>query len=259
MIGLRDIYDSYIGVLLIVKLFINKVLNKQKKVKIKGMSIKYLNEQSFFYEYQDIFHHEIYQPFERKDAGRIIDCGSYIGVSVLFFNKKYKNAQIISFEPDPAAFKTLKTNLKANKIKNVDLINAAVSDKNGITTFNAARDDGGSVFDNSGVKQIRVKSLKLSRYINEPIDILKLNVEGMECAVIKEIEAKLSHIKEIIIEYHNFGLLKSSLPKILSTLEKNNFNYLITDPANLRARLPVEFKKNYQYFNLIYARDKKQN
>jgi tRNA1(Val) A37 N6-methylase TrmN6 len=53
----------------------------------------------------------------------IIDCGSHIGISIMFFKKHYPDSTILSFEPDPDIFQLLKKNITINKLNNVTLIN----------------------------------------------------------------------------------------------------------------------------------------
>src|SRR6185295_11059488 len=84
--------------------------------------------------------------------------------------------------------------------------------------------------DRIGYDYIEVNSDKLSNYINQEIDFLKMDIEGSEIDVIRElsINQKMKYIKEATIEFHhNFPSRNSELGQFLSILEKNNFSYQI--------------------------------
>ena len=46
----------------------------------------------------------------------IIDCGSNVGVSVIYYKKKFPGAIITAIEPDPTIYKCLAVNLSQNNI-----------------------------------------------------------------------------------------------------------------------------------------------
>jgi len=52
-----------------------------------------------------------------KAPHRIIDCGSNIGLSLLFFKAVYPNSQVMAFEPEPNCFKVASENLKRNNLE----------------------------------------------------------------------------------------------------------------------------------------------
>ena len=51
--------------------------------------------------YEDIFINRVYEFEASRPDPRIIDCGSNIGMSVLYFKHVYPEARIVGFEPDP--------------------------------------------------------------------------------------------------------------------------------------------------------------
>src|SRR5262245_6977657 len=56
---------------------------------------------SFVYMFEEIFAKASYSFHSDTDRPLIFDCGSNIGMSVLFFKKLYPTARITAFEPDP--------------------------------------------------------------------------------------------------------------------------------------------------------------
>lgn len=49
---------------------------------------------------------------------------------------------------------------------------------------------------------IVVKSVRLSSYLDRPIDLLKLDIEGAEEEVVRECSRRLSAVRNLILEYH---------------------------------------------------------
>jgi hypothetical protein len=68
----------------------------------------------------------------------------------------------------------------------------------------------------------------LSNYIHGDIDCLKLDIEGAEDKVLRELEQskKIAHIRYMIVEYHHHILKDTDvLSGSLSLLERNGFGY----------------------------------
>jgi FkbM family methyltransferase len=191
-------------------------------------TVHYLHEKSFEDTKIEVFDKEEYT-FKSEsvpDAPFILDCGSNIGISVLYFKSKYPGSRIVGFEPVPECFAILTKNIEQNDLENVQITNAALTDSEGqVCLFVGADHDlrGASISRFWGSQttedHIFVKSVRLSEYINGPIDFLKLDIEGAEEVVIPEIRNKLPFVKELYIEYHETRG-RPFLEPILSILEK---------------------------------------
>jgi FkbM family methyltransferase len=238
----------------------NREFGKTRTAKILNYRIQYLDPMTFFYEFGDIFRHRIYHFESQKRDPLIIDAGSYIGLSILYFKHIYPEARIISFEPDPNIQKILKGNMATNRLTNIDFVNAALSSREGEETFYIHGDDGGSLVFKDDREPVKMKTQVLSKYLNEPVDFLKLNIEGSELDVLKEAESKLALIREIVIEYHMFDTGHQNLHEILDLLSKNGFMYMINDfdsLTNPMTKTPFKMKKDTKYFLLVYAKNMK--
>lgn len=200
-------------------------------------------------EYQDIFK-EVFENNEylflsSKSSPFIIDCGSHIGISVLYFKQQYPQARIVAFEPNPDNFAILQKNISVNNLDNVTPINGALSNFEGETfLFGEFGDDSRSCgnsltpeWANPGSEKVKVKTLLLSSYVQENIDFLKLDVEGEESNVLYEAQNKLKLIKEMCIEFHGINKIKkNNLDEIVNLLQGSEF---VVD---------VKFKKLNDYF-----------
>jgi hypothetical protein len=93
------------------------------------------------------------------------------------------------------------------------------------------------------------------------IDLLKIDVEGAEGKIIKDLaeKEKLKNTANICLEYH-YGLDKqnNSLAKILFELEKNNFDYVINPDSLIEDNIPLSsFKKTRKYVLIVNCIKKK--
>ncbi len=73
---------------------------------------------------------------EIKENGTIIDIGANIGIFGLELSRRYKNINILAFEPIKDIYEILKENLKLSKNQNFKAYNYGVSDRNGEEEFN---------------------------------------------------------------------------------------------------------------------------
>jgi len=216
-------------------------------IKFQDLIIYHNNEVSARQTLDEVFGNSHYQFKTNKDNPLIIDAGSNIGIATLFFKKYYPAAKIICFEPDPNAFAVLKLNIEANNLKDVTLINAALSATEGLIDFYGqihvdnpdAR--GNSIIDLWGAQRatynkIQVQSVKLSSYIHTEIDFLKLDIEGAEEQVLRELGDKLRLFKAMAIEFHEAEQLLhiNSMDRIKSLLKEQGFNYdIVTNDISI--------------------------
>lgn len=193
------------------------------------------NLKEFLTLYKDIFIFCEYDFTSAHNRPFIIDCGSHIGVSTLFFKHKFPESKILCFEPNIQNYKILRKNIEVNKLSGVTMINAAVSNKKGVVKFYVPENKekswswGGSLIKGKDSRiSFSVSSVLLSSYINKTVDLLKIDIEGAEASVIKEVGSKLRKVKEIYIEFHAFkGLTRISADTIYNLLEKYGFRFTI--------------------------------
>lgn len=248
--------------LLLKYTFLVVILKKKiQKEKLFGQWIYCMDYEVLFWLFYEIFVKKEYYFTTKKEVPHIIDCGSNIGMSILFFKKHYPHAKIVGFEPDKETFTVLKKNIDENNWDSVTVHNLALSNVKGTTSFYSDAEEKGNLAmsivkrteDNKmHVREIPVPTDKLSSYITAPVDFLKLDVEGAEILVLEDLDEnkKISFIHEMFIEYHySEKNPKNKLSTILALLEKNTFKYRVQ--ADLE--LPFEMGKNKTYNLSIYA------
>jgi len=181
----------------------------------------------------------------------IIDCGSNIGVSLLFFKHMYPDAQILSIEAGPATLEILKTNIKQNELTDVEVVGGALSNHKGTITFYSL--GAGGVGNSSIFKRgqaVEVPAILLSDLVTKEVDLLKIDIEGAETEVMEDLfqSGKLTMIRQIILEYHHYYYsTDESLSAILSGLTEAGFG------LQLSGNYHPPFRKDAPEAILIYA------
>ncbi len=205
---------------------------------IVGFTFEYGNRGSFYGMFKEIFLEQNYLIAPTNEKLRIIDCGSNIGMSVAYFKFLAPNSVVTSFEPNPHTFEVLKRNLERNTFS-VELYNAGVAGEAGEMTIYTDSEDVSSQSASATkhltnkerpLEALQVKMLTLSSFINEQIDVVKLDIEGAEGEVLDELAAngKLSLIKKLFIEYHFDGEnTMYPLGRMLTRLDEAGFKYVI--------------------------------
>ncbi|MFM6944272.1 MAG: FkbM family methyltransferase, partial [Bacteroidota bacterium] len=73
----------------------------------------------------------------------------------------------------------------------------------------------------------------LTGYLQEPVDFLKLDIEGAEFEVLKSIKDYLSNITNLFIEYHGAFTQTNELVEILGMIQKAGFYVYIKEACNV--------------------------
>jgi len=216
------------------------------KTTLSQFSVFFKNFEEFQDIKKEVFENNEYLFSCSKPSPFIIDCGSHIGVSVLYFKQQYPQAKIIAFEPNPDNFAVLRKNIDINNLDNITTINAALSNFEGEAFLfgefgnDNSRSCGNSLtpeWANPGSKKTKVRTLLLSSYVQETVDFLKLDVEGEEYNVLHEIQNKLKYIQEMCVEFHG-----------VNKINKNSLDEIVTLLQNAGFRVDVNFKKLRDYF-----------
>lgn len=211
---------------------------------------------------KDIFERRIYHFDAQGSEPRILDCGANIGLATLYFKQCYPAARITAFEPDEAVLPYLSANLLANRVSGVTVMASALAGCEGEQTFLSDGKYGGFLtplrFDADCERDSYVVScLRLRDFLDEPVDFLKLDIEGAEWDVLDDAGAALRNVREMVIEYHHQPGLPRTLHRILELLDSLGFEYMINDfdrVTNPAVATPFRLNGNTSYFLLIYAR-----
>ena len=238
-------------------------LNPGSTVRFEGYTVRFNDGPNLYILYKDIFVHRIYHFDAVRPDPLILDCGSNIGMSILYFKQRYPQSRIIGFEPDPDIIPFLESNISGNNLKNVQWEQSALSRDGERKIFYSDGICGSGLAENLTLesshnwKRYEVPCMRLRDYLTEPVDFLKMNIEGAEYEVLADSEDRLRQIREMIIEYHHLPGLRRSLHEILELLHRQGFEYLINDfdsETNGGVQPPFRLAPESRYFLLIYAK-----
>lgn len=238
------------------------VLSKKiDRVVIFHNNINILSPFSLIHSFEELFIYDTYFLRLKSIKPLIIDCGANIGLSILYFRLLYPESNIIAIEPDPNTFSVLKQNTESNIIlKNIRCINVAIMDNSKKrVSFYIDSDEPGSLQMSTlynrktGKEMITVETTTLSSIINKlksKIDLIKIDVEGVETKVLAEIaNHEINKVNQFIVEYHHhINPTEANFSAILNIFETSNFNYQIST-----SKIHLPFKRDCFEDILIWA------
>ena len=200
-----------------------------------GYKIACFDRNTLRFLYREIFARQQYYFDCDSQQPRIFDCGANVGVATLYFKWLYPKARIFAFEAEPDTFSLLQRNIRQNHLSHVEAHNCAIWDQNGTVPFFFDPRTPGSLLMSTNQarlagERIEVQSKKLSDFIHEPVDCLKLDIEGAEQRVLSELirSGKIHFVRRLVVEYHHrIGNQHSCLASFLKDLEESGFEYQI--------------------------------
>ena len=211
-----------------------------------------------------------------------LDIGASVGSNAMIMSRYFKH--IFAFEPSRDCGFILTKNLKKNKIKNVKFFEIALLDYDGSGYLSSPDRVGflqkysyggrGLLFNNkTNSEKISVRNANLflrNKFKkNQFFDFIKLDCEGSEFKIIKNLHEMLKNIKVLQLE-HNFGASNYKLEAITNYLSKSNFKSIYYVSNSFSFKRPVKefesqsfeiFAFNQNIFNISDIREfiKKNN
>lgn len=226
-------------------------------IEFEGLTVRVTDGPNFYMQYKDEFVQGIYHFEAVRKAPRILDGGANMGMSSLCWKRAYPEAEIIAFEPDPAIFALLQENVAANGLTGVELVNAGLGPQAGRFDFHSDHSAGGQIRLVDNAKGVRVE--RLSDYLDRRVDLLKLNIEGLELDVLREAAeaGRLGAVEQMVFEYHGWPGQPQRLGELLVLLEREGFRYLLHDfdaETCSATKPPFRLRRGTTWFCLVYAR-----
>jgi FkbM family methyltransferase len=177
---------------------------------------------------------EIYNQIFKTQPAQMIDLGANIGLTSIYFAKKYENLSITAVEPFKENAEIAELNMRTNNLKNFKILQGGVWNK--ITNlslkrgFRDGKEWGINLAEDSYGK---IKGYCLNQLLDQyyhPIDFLKIDIEGAEEKLFADqIYAAefLKKIKCLAMEIHDEFNCRNTIYEILK--ENNFFYYDIQD------------------------------
>ncbi|MDW8328177.1 MAG: FkbM family methyltransferase, partial [Anaerolineales bacterium] len=188
-------------------------LNKIRLLKVQSKDgqkylITFIDDSSCQYIVDEIMHQSCYPILDFiGPVSAIVDIGANIGIAATHFRANYPQAKIYCFEPDPFAFVLLQEN--ARKLKDCYVFPLGLYSRDVTMQFYLGESSvHSSIYSNSlSSHSITIDLKQANKFLREngitSIDILKVNTEGCEVDILRNMEPQNFGTKVIYLEFHS--------------------------------------------------------
>ena len=207
---------------------------------------------------RDLFDNHVYNFQSEQPDPRILDCGSNIGMSVIYFKDLYPAAAIVALEPDPAIFPYLEENIRLNGLERIELVQAAVAGETGSADVLLRCEVRQPARwrrqrrTTEGWERFEVPVVQLDSLLAEPVDFMKMNIEGAETAALEAAGDALRNVRDVVSRYRHVPGLPRTLHRLLAVLDAHGFEYLVHDYYGERHG-PFSLTADTRAFPLVHA------
>jgi FkbM family methyltransferase len=149
---------------------------------------------------EEVFVDEAYGSDLPAQALAIVDLGSHVGLSALYFAALYPGARVLAVEPNPTLLGRLRRNLA--RVERATVAPVAAADRDGQGRLRVVSGSwSGRLEDTAGfrVPTVTLGTL-LRRHHFDSVDVLKFDIEGAEFRALQG--ADLSAVKALVGELH---------------------------------------------------------
>jgi len=180
---------------------------------------------------------DCYQVIKHIENPIIFDVGANIGTISIWLSKMFKTGHVYSFEAQRQIFYQLAGNISINNLYNIDVFNLAVGSENGYINV---KEPNYFINNDFGIfslieeklpttnKNLVVPLITLDTFVKEyeipKVDLLKIDVEGMDINVLKGSINILEKYQPIIYVEH-FDNITSNLTNLKNFLSNFNYNF----------------------------------
>lgn len=183
----------------------------------------------FFRNIDHIYIHRDYEAFAEfvpEKCWRVLDVGAYVGLYTVRAARFVKECgQVYSFEANPLIFSYLVRNASLNGLENVKTYNLAVSYKAGeeklyigksMVNSSLLEDYVEYMSEARSIRRVHAVPLDLILDMLGFVDLLKIDVEGLEEKIVSNSEALEPHrVQRIVVEVHPPFTHSADISKLL--------------------------------------------
>jgi hypothetical protein len=108
--------------------------------------------------------------------------------------------------------------LKSVHLIDIEFVPKAVWSSTTTLPFVSEGADAGRITTGSDSETIVIGVVRLKDYLSEPIDFLKMDIEGAETEVLCDCADSLSNVSHLFVEYHSISGQRQTIDKLLATL-----------------------------------------
>ncbi|MEM4497860.1 MAG: FkbM family methyltransferase [Nitrososphaerota archaeon] len=172
-----------------------------------------------------------------KPGWKIVDAGAYLGAYTMWSARRVEpGGEVVALEPHPKSRELLQRTIMLNGLRNVRVLPYALSIHDGrgklysprYRALASLRREHAEYFCGEVVEEHEVECVSLRTLLgmlgSREIDLLKLDIEGLEYDVLRSSTDVLGRVKRIAVEVH---LDSCSIPELDQLLRDNGFEAII--------------------------------
>jgi FkbM family methyltransferase len=197
-----------------------------------GKNLYFYSATELLHGLKEIFLDHIYKQ-ELFDTPYIIDCGANIGMSIIYMKELYPTSHIIAFEPDETNYSLLEKNIASFGYSNVSLCKDAIWKENTTLSFSNESSMGSKIKIGESLNTKEVKAVRLKEFLTRNVDFLKIDIEGAEYEVLRDIACQLHFVKNMFLEYHGTFSQNNELVEMIQIVKNAGFNFYIKEAASI--------------------------
>jgi FkbM family methyltransferase len=198
-------------------------------VRIGGRRVSYIDGLSTFHQWADIFRDGVLRFRCDAPSPLIIDGGANVGLATIHWQAVFVRPEIIAIEPCSAAYECLTQNVGDHH--GATLIRKALWSVAGQVPFRERADDSSHVTSTVASGDAgTVDAITLGGILDgcrRDVDLLKLDIEGAEVDVLQEARQRLSRVRRLFVEYHQFSGRPQRLAELLGLIDDAGFGYVV--------------------------------
>ena len=202
------------------------------EISIAPYHLEYADAMSAWPQWDDIFVRQMLAFETNERSPRIIDCGANIGLASLYYARQYPHARLTAIEADPTLAAMCERNLARNGCTQFDVKAAAAWTSHGETEFICEGADSGMLASLgspvTGTARM-VPAVRLHDYLNDTVDLLKIDIEGAELPVLEDCAGLLDNVRALAIEVHEFDPTHRQTGAIIELLGRAGFTFAMSN------------------------------
>jgi FkbM family methyltransferase len=206
-----------------------QMLNRERQVELRnGVKLQYRLNRGDIQSIREVWLERAYRlPFPISN-GVLVDLGANIGLTSIWLTKEYGFASVIAVEPDAGNAALIQKNFDLNGIPG-KIVEAAIGPHDCTAKFRAAEDSnlGSLAHEGRVVTVISMRSI-LDRFRLSEVDLIKMDIEGGEQALLTGPQEWLYRTRAIIAEFHPRTVDYTALTRLL---ERLGFKYVRANTA----------------------------
>jgi FkbM family methyltransferase len=200
-----------------------------------------------------------------RDQDLVFDIGANVGAYCVPIGRRFPQARVVSFEPIPLNAALIEVSILANRISNVEVVRACVTDAPGSVEFSVSEDSAYSSMIATQRKaeagRLVCRAVSLDDYVHERAlpapDVVKIDVEGAELKVLQGAVQLFSGAdaspRFVMIELFdkNLQAFGTSITEVVAWMTQRRYRpYVLIEGR----KAPFELSHHNVHYNVFFER-----